>query len=272
MVTAIQKSHDKSHLISPHPKPPLQSVHMELTVRDDIAIIQLALFTILLLIAIILARRHSFNKIAGWSYLALFCVVRFIGAILQLATISDPQNQGLYIGVFILQNTEVSFFLIVTFALLKRPLESIDKTRYSLIDPINPRTIGWLDVLIAVAIILSAIGGVRSSSRSEVTEEYELSDKSLASVIITTVLFVALTVMTSILWRYIDYVADNEKRVVRGVALSLPFTLVRLLLYHGRLRPKFHLQYAPTLAQLPSQKLSSSRLLNISAWTPGRGL
>ncbi|KAJ2994346.1 hypothetical protein NUW58_g1581 [Xylaria curta] len=201
-------------------------VHMELTVHNNISIAQIIVFIPFLAVSIFLCVRHGFGQNAGWLFLVFFSLERIIGASLQLATIAQPDNIGLVLGVLTLQSVGLSDFIITLLALLNRALETMERARSS---GFNPRALWWAQLLVFVGVILGAIGGPSSSSHFAKTGEYKASDLTQAGIGLTIAGFVLLVIATVVVGLKISYAEPGEKRIVLAVALSLPFLLVRVL-------------------------------------------
>ncbi|KAI0446105.1 hypothetical protein F4803DRAFT_505630 [Xylaria telfairii] len=199
---------------------------MELTTHSIISIVQIIFFLPSLAVAIFLCVRHGFGRNAGWLLLLTFSLIRIIGASLQLATIAQPQNVGLYIGSLTLQGIGLSGFLIMMLALLNRVLESIEKNRSTVL---NPRLLRLVQLLVLVSLILGAVGGSNAGSSYAETGVYQISDLSQAGIALIIVGFVLLVFATAVVGMNASYADPGEKRVVLAVALSLPFLFVRVL-------------------------------------------
>ncbi|KAI0481628.1 hypothetical protein F4859DRAFT_427100 [Xylaria cf. heliscus] len=199
---------------------------MALSTHNIISIVQIILFLPFLAIAIFLCIRHGFGRNAGWLLLVIFSLVRIVGASLQLATISQPDSIGLYIGSLTLQSVGLSPFIVMMLALLNRVLESIEKTRSTLI---KPRMLRFVQLIVIVGLILAAIGGSNSGTSFAQTGVYQISDLSQAGIALTIVGFVLLVLATAVIATNISAAEPGEKRVLLAVALSLPFLFIRVL-------------------------------------------
>jgi hypothetical protein len=92
---------------------------MQLDARGDLSIAVIAVYTPLLLLAIQVCRRHGFKKSSGWIFLLALCLIRIVGAALDLVTYSSP-SLGLFIAVAVLDSVGVSPLLLATIGILAR--------------------------------------------------------------------------------------------------------------------------------------------------------
>ncbi|KAI1752406.1 hypothetical protein F4782DRAFT_501720 [Xylaria castorea] len=197
---------------------------MGLTTHNIISIVQIIFFIPFLAIAIFLCIRHGFGHNAGWILLIIFSLARLIGASLQLATIAQPKNISLYIGVLTLQSIGLSNFIILMFAMLNRALESIEKARSTVL---YPRILQYVQLLVLISLILGAVGSSTTSYGE--TGVYKVSTLSQAGVGLTIAEFGLLVLATVVVGLNVSYAEPGEKRIVLAVALSLPFLFVRVL-------------------------------------------
>ncbi|KAI2626601.1 hypothetical protein GGR54DRAFT_591635 [Hypoxylon sp. NC1633] len=199
---------------------------MALTERNNISIAQIVVFAPALLVATWLAVRHGFGRNAGWLYMILFSLARIIGAALQLATISDPTNTGLYIGALTLQSIGLSPLIMVQLSLIGRALGTLRKSTTSLVTEQRMRLI---HLVALVGLILGAVGGSQSSQSIGETGKYTPSSLSQAGIGLMIAAYVLLVLSTIVVATQISSVESGEKRLVLAVGLSLPFILVRLV-------------------------------------------
>ncbi|KAI0449522.1 hypothetical protein F5B21DRAFT_45713 [Xylaria acuta] len=199
---------------------------MGLTTHNIISIVQILFFVPSLAIATLLCVRHGFGRNAGWLLLVVFSLARLIGAALQLATITQPQNGSLLIGVVTLQGVGLSNFIVMLLAMLNRALESIEKARSTVI---SPRILRLVQLLVLVSLILGAVGGPSSGTSYAKTGVYQVSTLSQAGAALTIAGFVLLVFATAVIGLNASHAEPGEKRIVLAVALSLPFLFVRVL-------------------------------------------
>ncbi|KAI2471446.1 hypothetical protein F4781DRAFT_386919 [Annulohypoxylon bovei var. microspora] len=198
---------------------------MALTERDNISIAQIIIYVPALVIAVLLSIRHGFGRSAGWFYLIIFSLARIIGASLELATISDPQNVSLRIGAATLQNIGLSPLIMLQLGLLGRALGSIRKTTTAFV---TEQRLRLVQLIALVGLILGIVGGTQSGESYGNTGVYTISTLSQAGTGITIAAYVLLVIATVAVAMQLSYIEEGEKRLVLAVGLSLPFILVRL--------------------------------------------
>ncbi|KAI0881856.1 uncharacterized protein GGS22DRAFT_170914 [Annulohypoxylon maeteangense] len=194
---------------------------MALTEHNNISIAQIVIYVPALFIAVWLSFKHGFGRSAGWLYLIIFSLARIIGAAMQLATISDPNNISLIIGAATLQNVGVSPLIMLQLGLLGRALASIRKSTTSFV---TTQRLRLVQVLALVGLILAIVGG----SQSYTSTGYKVSNLSQAGTGVTIAAYVLLVIATVAVAMQLSYIEEGEKRLVLAVGLSLPFILVRL--------------------------------------------
>lgn len=131
---------------------------MTLSQTNQVAIAVLCVYVPALAIAVLLAVRHGFRRSAGWLYLVLFCLIRVVGASMQLATINDPTNTSLYVGAFTLNSIGLSALILIMLGLTSRLVESIQQSQNVLV---NPRSLRLVQTVVMVGLILGIVGGTR---------------------------------------------------------------------------------------------------------------
>ena len=93
---------------------------MALGYRQGVSIATLIFHVPALAVAIFLSIRHGLKKASGWRFMIVFTLARVLGSCLELATISQPNNQSLYIGYATLLNVALSPLMLVCFGLISR--------------------------------------------------------------------------------------------------------------------------------------------------------
>jgi hypothetical protein len=92
---------------------------MQLNARGDVSIVEIAVFTPLLVLALHVCLRHGFKKSSGWIFLFMLCLIRIVGGACDLVTYSSP-SKGLFIAVAILDSVGISPMLLATIGILAR--------------------------------------------------------------------------------------------------------------------------------------------------------
>ncbi|KAI0473759.1 hypothetical protein GGR56DRAFT_648839 [Xylariaceae sp. FL0804] len=199
---------------------------MALTEQNGISIAEIIYYVPAGAIGVFLAVRHGFGRNAGWLYLVILSLMRIVGASLELATISQPKNTGLYIGAGTLQSVGLSPLVLVTVALVNRLLAGIKRTNGKAI--LDPRILRLVQIVVVVGLILSIRGGTDAGSDFADTGMYKTNTLIHIGVALTIVAYVLLVLATLITAANYGSVEDGEKRLLIAVGLSLPFILVRI--------------------------------------------
>lgn len=103
----------------------LQSAHLVLIKtfkmheQDIVAAIELAFYISTTILAVFVCARHGFNRSSGWIYTLILCIVRIVGAIIQLQSRHNPSN-GLIEARIIVDSIGISPLLLATLGLLSR--------------------------------------------------------------------------------------------------------------------------------------------------------
>lgn len=92
---------------------------MRLDSRGDVSIVELVIYSPLLVAAAFLCQRHGFKHSSGWVFILILCIIRIIGSACNLVTYSAPST-SLYQTVFILDSIGISPLLFATLGLLTR--------------------------------------------------------------------------------------------------------------------------------------------------------
>lgn len=92
---------------------------MGLDKQVGVSILELILYVPAISLAIYVCKRHSFHRVSGFIFTFLLCLVRILGACLQLASTQSPSEQLLR-AVFVLESVGISPLLLATLGLLSR--------------------------------------------------------------------------------------------------------------------------------------------------------
>lgn len=199
---------------------------MTIGFREGVSIGEIAVYIPALLIAAWLAAHHGFGRSAGWLFLIIFALARIIGASLQIATISDPTNIGLYTGYAILQNVALSPLMLAALGLLSRLIENINRTHHTII---NSRFLKLIELVITVALILGIVGGINASNDFTKTGKFTPGSLSKVGTGLFIACYIAIVLSTILISFSVGHASHGEKRIIFAVMLSLPFLLVRLV-------------------------------------------
>ena len=87
--------------------------------RNVISIIQLVVYVPALFIATYVAFRHGFGRSSGWIFLVIFSLIRTVGAVTSLLTLTY-HSIGIYITAIICDSIGLSPLLMSSIGLLTR--------------------------------------------------------------------------------------------------------------------------------------------------------
>jgi hypothetical protein len=194
--------------------------------RDGVAIGELCAYFPVLAVAVVLAVRHGFGRSSGWLFLIIFSLIRIIGACFQLATINNPTNDSLYIGVAILDSIGLSPLELTSLGLLSRIIASINKSHSTFVQHYHMKAI---QIVVMVGLILSIVGGIDASNNLSSTGVYVPQTLSKVAMVLYIVAYLLIVATTIILSFSVSHAEHGEKRLLLAVAISLPFILVRLV-------------------------------------------
>jgi hypothetical protein len=202
-----------------------------LTLLNKISIAQLVIYTPSLIIAIILSIRHGYTRSSGWIYLTIFSLARILGAALQLATIAHPTDIGLLVGATTLQSIGLSPLILCMLGLLSRVLDSIRRSKDTLI---TPKHIRLVQVLVIVGLILGVVGGsmmgdVITAAIENGSTDYDVPVETKAGLGLMIAGFGILVVASAMSCLQIRAAEEGEKRLLLAIGLAMPFVLVRLV-------------------------------------------
>ncbi|CAK7206742.1 hypothetical protein SEUCBS139899_009548 [Sporothrix eucalyptigena] len=206
---------------------------MTLTIYNKISILQLAFFAPSLVVAGTLSYRHGFRRSAGWIYLVILSLMRIIGASMELATISSPDNASLAIGAQTLQNIGLSPLILVLLGLVTRTYLAMSETSRPALP--NARILRLLQLVVIIGLILSIVGGINMGN--QVSDElvngtpvsYTVATESKAGIALMIVGYVLLLLSAVALTSGLSAIPNGEKRLLLAVFVALPFVFVRLL-------------------------------------------
>ncbi|GES60360.1 hypothetical protein ATEIFO6365_0002087100 [Aspergillus terreus] len=199
---------------------------MALSYRNAVAVAEIVFYSPAFLIAGLLMFRHGWRRTAGWLFVAIFSLIRLIGASMQLATIHDPSNVSLYVGTLILDGIGLSPLLLSSLGLLSRALYSISKTKPT---KLHLAAVHLIEILTIVALILSIVGATSLPSSSFLSRTQQTNTEMTVGVALFLAAFGLLCLLVLSTWPSMRHIEKGEKRLLIAVTLSLPFILVRLI-------------------------------------------
>lgn len=87
---------------------------------ESLNVAELAIYLPLLFLTVSVIYRHGIHRQSGWIYLAIFCLIRIIGAALGIAGEKKPNNVSDLEWSAILGSVGISPLLLASIGLLKR--------------------------------------------------------------------------------------------------------------------------------------------------------
>lgn len=87
---------------------------------EGIAIAELCVYIPVFILTVLLVLRQGFNRQLGWIYLAIFCLIRIIGAGIKILSVHNPTSTSDIEWSAILQSVGLSPLLLASMGLLKR--------------------------------------------------------------------------------------------------------------------------------------------------------
>ncbi|OJJ43936.1 hypothetical protein ASPZODRAFT_135337 [Penicilliopsis zonata CBS 506.65] len=189
------------------------------TYRDGIAIIQLAVFPVLLLCAVFIWKRTGW-KAAGstWRFVITLSLLRIIGAICTLVTISN-QSTSLYITVAVCELIGIAPLTLTYIGLLKQIGIKTKLHRWFL---------PGVSLTSLTGLILGIVG---ISIYNDTTGTFHATGIVKAALVIFLVVF-AVVLLTAV-WLFLQLrqsgITAVQKKLFLAIAFSSPFLLVRMV-------------------------------------------
>ena len=87
---------------------------------ESLDIAEVVIYLPLLFFTFFVILRHGIHRQSGWIYLAIFCLIRIIGAALGIAAEKKPSNVSDLEWSAILSSIGISPLLLASLGLLKR--------------------------------------------------------------------------------------------------------------------------------------------------------
>ena len=87
--------------------------------REGLNIAYLIFYIPVLFLAGFVAYRHGFGKQAGWIFLLLLSIIRIIGSIMEIVSVTSP-SEGVIEAYIILASVGLSPLILAMLGLLKR--------------------------------------------------------------------------------------------------------------------------------------------------------
>ncbi|OKL64685.1 hypothetical protein UA08_01054 [Talaromyces atroroseus] len=195
---------------------------MAVTYRQGLSILELIVYIPTLVMSLVVAWRHGFNRRAGWYFYILFSLARLVGNGCYLGTINDPDNENLYIAYGVCNSVGLAPLTLGVLAALSRVNDSIQRNAGS----------GYWSAIFRIAglpsfigMILSIVGMTTSSS----LEAGLTSKLTKAGMILYLVGWAIVVAVTFLIWAQYRSIEKGEHRLVLAATFSMPFLTVRLV-------------------------------------------
>lgn len=198
--------------------------------HDDLAIAIMILYAPGLIGAVICAFQHGLWPMDGWLPLLMYCIVRVVGAALQLATIGNSSSSvtGLTIGAITLLLVGLSPLTVASGGLLRSAAQA---------SSINPRTANVafrvFTVVTIAGLVTGVMGSVNAGTDFANNGVYKLPVESKVSVGLFAGSWGLLAAGTAVTRRFLSETSRTprapEGRLWWAVAIALPLLFVRIL-------------------------------------------
>ncbi|KIN02310.1 hypothetical protein OIDMADRAFT_41432 [Oidiodendron maius Zn] len=199
---------------------------------ESIAIAELCVYIPIFILTVIVMIRHGFQRQLGWIYLAIFCIIRLVGAGFKIESVHHPTNKTDTEWSAILQSVGLSPLLMASMGLLKRLLPGgvIGKiiTNRATANSRRSRVIQIAQLPIMIALILCIVGGTDESGSSASDIATGKRDTKIG-VVIFLIIYLLLIALAIITMKDVGNAPKGEKRVYFAVLGALPLLGVRLL-------------------------------------------
>jgi len=225
---------------------------------EGIAIAEICVYVPVFFLTIAIVFRHGFKRQSGWIYLAIFCLIRIIGAIFKIESANHPFNITDLEWASILSSVGLSPLLLASLGLLKRITDLVTRTLPS--DPEAGQSTQWAgrgkrgagglvgnivakrvnatsrrskviqiaQIPIVIGLVLCIVGGTDSVSSTAATAA-KGPNFTKAGVVIFAAAYILLASLLAITSRDLGEAPSGEKRLFWVLVVALPFLGVRLL-------------------------------------------
>ncbi|KAL2832682.1 hypothetical protein BJY01DRAFT_253790 [Aspergillus pseudoustus] len=228
---------------------------MTVITAEHVAIAELVVYILTALATLFVVLRHGFHKQLGWIYLYIFCVIRVVGAVLQILSHNDPSNTNDLEWATILQSVGLSPLLLASLGLLKRICDETTRRVPSSNNNQFMQTFGPSGGLAGkprnllqksngrvtpqphhpahphppvIALVLAIIGGTDQAS-SNVSDHKDGRTETRAAITLFLFIYLALGLLWLITARDLGVMVGAQRRIYFALFLALPPIAVRLL-------------------------------------------
>ncbi|VUC23600.1 unnamed protein product [Clonostachys rosea] len=188
-----------------------------LTYKDGIAILQLIIYPFILVASLFIWKRTGWRVGAKiWRYSFTLSLIRLAGSVATLISINND-SKNVEIAIFICQLIGIAPLLLAYVGMLRL----ID-----LRNEIHPRALALITLVAFIGLILGIIG----ISTADTTHGYAPGTLPKTAMGLFLAVFVVTVVLTSWLYYVYSYIMlKYQKKLFLGIALSVPFLLIRLI-------------------------------------------
>ncbi|KZS94782.1 hypothetical protein SISNIDRAFT_465053 [Sistotremastrum niveocremeum HHB9708] len=185
---------------------------MGLDHRGIVSIVQIIVYVPLLIFAGILVARHGFSRESGWIFLAIFSLIRIVGAVLIIVIEDDSHPSS---GLFSASSIVVSIGLTPLFFAIMGFLGIVAQRAPGLQDTIRAKSKPFrlIHVAIVVGLILSIVAASDLASQDSV--ESDSSDATTfhkVAGIIFAVVYLALAAIHAYCWIHRDQILQHRRK------------------------------------------------------------
>ncbi|KAE9377671.1 hypothetical protein N431DRAFT_329163 [Stipitochalara longipes BDJ] len=209
---------------------------------EGIAIAEICVYIPVFFLTIVIVFRHGFKRQSGWIYLAIFCLIRIIGAIFKILSASHPFSITDLEWASILSSVGLSPLLLASLGLLKRITDLwaghgrrgagglVGKIVAKRVNATSRRSkiIQIAQLPIVIGLILCIVGGTDAVS-SNAADASKGPTFTKAGVVIFLVAYILLASLLAITLRDVGEAPSGERRLFWVLVAAIPFLGIRLL-------------------------------------------
>ncbi|KAK9370445.1 hypothetical protein V1509DRAFT_351412 [Lipomyces kononenkoae] len=193
-----------------------------LSAHGYIAIVEIVFYVIALIYSFSNCLRYGFKRQGGWVYLSVFCVLRVVASVLVIVVeLSSNPSSGLITAEVTVSSIALTPLSLAMLGFLRTSAQST----FGPLPDVLTKVFRLCQVALLMAIIMGIIGGNDLSSDSTSSSGHT---SSRVSVLLVVGVFVVLTLLTSYFVFYAQ-VDSHTRALTRGIAIALPFLLVRII-------------------------------------------